>query len=106
MLEVKPNQAPTEKREVVILNQTPQRTDMSPPMVENQEGCQWKPLTIVPRQTHKWKVTVRTPELKLYAYSDKAVEYGETRWKQIKLKVKLRQAEPMWERKKRKTMDE
>ncbi|KAB2632066.1 hypothetical protein D8674_028313 [Pyrus ussuriensis x Pyrus communis] len=40
-------------------------------------------LTTVPRPTHKWKVVVQTPKQKLCVPSDKAVENGGIRWKQI-----------------------
>ncbi|CAN6584097.1 unnamed protein product [Malus baccata var. baccata] len=61
-----------------------------------------EPLTTVRRPTHRWKVVMRTPELKLYTLFDKAVEYGGTRWEHIKFKVKSRESDPKWERKKTK----
>lgn len=63
------------------------------------------PLTTMSRPTHGWKVVVQTPEQKLYAPSDKAVENSGTRWKEISSKVKSREAEPKWERKKKKLVN-
>ncbi|CAN6691385.1 unnamed protein product [Malus baccata var. baccata] len=63
-----------------------------------------EPLTTVPRPIYRWKVVVRTPELRLYALSDKAVGGG-TKWEHIRFKVKLIESDHRWEGKKVKRVD-
>ncbi|KAB2605984.1 hypothetical protein D8674_005701 [Pyrus ussuriensis x Pyrus communis] len=57
-----------------------------------------------PNKHQRWKVVVRTPELRLYALSDKAVGGG-TKWEHIRSKVKSIKSDHRWEGKKVKRVD-
>ncbi|KAM1217290.1 hypothetical protein ACFX2J_013490 [Malus domestica] len=106
MPKVKTNQALTTKRkaDVVILNRTPQE-----PIRRNY----WEKIGDEVSGTTNNSVETDTQvedggantQVEALTRFDKAVEYGGTRWEQIRSKVKSRKSNPKWKRKKMKRVD-